>query len=367
MVRTFMTERKRIPLGEIVPDPLAIERVMRVNSLTPSECQERARAWSEVQPSSTMYHDDDFPEDEETLYARTVFSAASAVKRTVRVQGALHSTVMQAFGHALADWREKFPGITEREVVELTKSNALGDIDVKEAIMKARAIERADVAALRPRHSWHAGEAVKIYQPRLMSQVIPSGLLHTPEYQHQRTVSGCMAACYGMIFKAIAGDAMKAPSEVAMHDLKQHEGLAFDEDVMFQSLSTALFRQKTGHIVTSRVIRGADFADIARRATQLRQRVAGATVFATAGIRNFDQSAGESLHGVLLLEATEETVTFHNPYARKHHRGFHCTTMPSDGCGAFDTLDKAEFIERWAASMHDARLVIARPEPTSIA
>ena len=230
--------------------------------------------------------------------------------------------------------------------------------------MTAHDITNEDLARLRPRRMQYAMENLETYRSTLEAQQIPSGLLDTPPYEPQYTVAGCMPACYNMIFNAIAQNSLRAPNQVALTSLTKYGGCRFDEDVLLQSLSTAHFRQKTGKLVTSKVLIGADFDDIARRAALVKQKRRDASVYATVGIKNFDSDYGEGLHGVVLLGVTEDTVSFHNPYPRKHHRGSSCSMLSTDGCGAFDTLDKAEFIERWAVGMHEARLVIARSDPS---
>jgi len=235
---------------------------------------------------------------------------------------------------------------------------------VREAILEVHGIRGTDHDHLSPQHAFYAAEALETYQAQLTTQQVAPGLLDTPPYEPQRTALGCMAACYSMVFKAIAGYTLKVPNQVAMTRLSECGGATFDDDIMFQSLSTSLFREATGRLVTSRVLIGADFDDITRRTDKVKQQIPGAAVYATVGLKNFDPEMGNSLHGVVLLDVGKDVVTFHNPSPRQHRRDSGCTIGATDGCGAFDKIDKVEFIERWSASLHDTRLIISRPAPT---
>jgi hypothetical protein len=353
-------ERKRIPLREIVPDQRMIDRLMHGAQIDNGIRQPRHDDDSpQILPEQELV---DFGNDPEIVYARTIFASASEVKRAARVRGALYPVVTGALEDAVADWQEKFPNITHQEVIEIIKFSSFSKAEARAAILETHGVRGTDYSRLALRHVFHAAKALKTYQAQLMVQQIPSGLLDAPSYEPQRTVLGCMPGCYSMIFKAIAGDSFKAPSQFAMTSLSEHGGTMFDEDVLFQSLSTALFRKTTGHLVTSRVLIGADFDDITRRANQVKQRIPDAKVYATVGLKNFAAGLENGLHGVVLLNIGEDMVTFHNPFPRQHHRNSDCTKSNADNCGAFDSIDKAEFIERWSASLHDTRLIISRPE-----
>jgi hypothetical protein len=300
--------------------------------------------------------------DEEIVYAREFFAGAAALKNIPRVPGALYAQVMDTFDSTVTDWQQKFPDITPQEVALLTKEADFTGRDVRQRITAKHGITRKQLATLRPLHSSNAAQSTQQYRHELQRQQLPVGLLDAPDHEPQRTAMSCMTSCYRMIFKALAADSLKAPDAAAMTSLSEYGGYTFDEEILFKSLSMPLFRQKTGYTVTNRVIIGADFADIAKRATLVKQRIANAAVYATIGLRGFDDEA-PGLHGVVLLDVDEDIVRFHNPRAREHPRSPNCTNHNSDGCGAFDTLDKTEFTERWAASMHEARLIIAQPDP----
>lgn len=364
-----MTDRELTPLTEIVPDPHVIDRNM--HDASPYDCNPAIDAlvtgcpYDET-PSSTMYHEGYIEEDEAVAYARTIFGPASAVKPAPRVQGALYTVVTKALDAAIADWQKRFPDITHREVVEITKFSPFTTTESRQSIIKAHGIRGTDHDQLKDQQRVHAAAARKTYQARLMGQHIVPGLLDIPPYEPQRTAIGCMTGCYSMIFKAIAEDCVETPNQIAMTSLHEYGGYQFDEDIMFQSLSTPLFREKTGQLVISRVLIGADFEDIAKRARHVKQRISGASVYATVGLRNFDPDLESGLHGVVLLGVTSDIVVFHNPYPRAHQRSATCTKDNLDNCGAFDLVPKSEFIDRWSASLHDARLVIARPAPPSV-
>ena len=354
-----MVDHIRTPLGEIVPDAAKIDRVMRGGYQgdfcrpEPDEATDKDAAYASVAEMEEA--------DEDIVYARMIFSGVADLQDAPRVQGRLYPTVMGAFDDAVAVWRQKFPNITHQEVAALTKSTDFKD-DTAWRIVTAHSITAEDHRALRPQYLLNVDRSMQTYHADLASQQLPVGLLDNPDYLPQLTARGCMVSCYRMIFKAIAGNRLEAPCEQAMTSLSEHGGFTFNEEALFKSLATTLFRQKTGYLVTNRVIRGADFTDIATRATVLRKRIPDVKIYATVGLKNFEPDI-PMLHGSVLLDADEDTVRFHNPLARKHRRSPGCNFPNSDNCGADDALDKTEFIERWAAGMHEARLIVARPDP----
>lgn len=357
-----MTDHERIPLDKIAPSPRALDRILYGDY----SVEERARQWAHNNPPTAPYEPDGYwegEEDKETTYARTFLKAAESVDKTICVRGSLYPFTVAAFDATVKDWQQEYPGITATEVRELTKITDFADITIREVAIKRHRLQETTLAGLRPQHARRAAEIFRTYQTDLMEQTISQDLLDTPPYRPQASVMGCMQSCYAMVFEGIAGDTLKAPDQISLKELFKCSSGRPDEDLLFRSLSSELFRQKTGQIVTSRVIIGANFADIAQRAERVKQRIAGAAVFATVGIKNFDADLPTGLHGVMLLEVSDKTVTFHNPHARQHNRGRTCTARSNDDCGAYETLDKAEFAERWSASMHDTRLVIAHPDP----
>lgn len=356
-------DRRRIPLGEIVPDPVAIDRVM--------DGGYQGSVWPPAAHNSGVDQDAAYASFEEMeandpdiIHARKIFEGAATLEKIPRVPGRLLETVMGAFDDTVADWQQQYPDITPQEVALLTKPIDFTDYGDRQRIVVRHKIDEEQLKVLRPRHLFNAVQNARSYSPALEAQQLPPGLLDIPDYVPQLTTLGCMTSCYRMIFKALAGDKLEAPCEYAMTSLSEYGGFTFDEEILFKSLANALFRQKTGYLVTNRVLIGADFDDIAKRAALVKDRLPGSKVYATVGLKNFDHTVLR-LHGALLLDADEDTVRFHNPWAREHQRSPNCINHNSDGCGAFDTLDKTEFIERWAASMHETRLVIARPDPAN--
>ena len=353
-----MSEREHIPLDQIQPDPIRLERVLRRARLThapSSECA-NSQQWYDAYERPERFRIES-QIDTQQLRAEEIFATSEQAPLIKTVRGSVYSYVASVLSRTEADWRAYYPAITRSEIAELSRSIGLLDLDVFEDIARRYGMTGDDHRMLRPRLQRHIEGLSPAYADAFEAG-IPAGLLSEPPYFTQTGALSCATACFRMIFAGIAGDTLPPPAEYAVQQYED-EHPAFNESTMFRSLASPYFKQKTGRTVLNRVLVGATFEDITTRARKISQSYPGADTYAMLGVKNFDDKSAANLHAVVLLDADDEKVTFHNPIKRS------VCGVESGGPwrvgGERETIDRQEFVGRWAWSLYTAQMVFALP------
>lgn len=352
-----MPQHERIPLSDLRMDPNTLERILRpASAQEPQQAAPASLHESYTQPPFKQEH-----VDEEKLWAKEVFRAAWQAPPIKAVRGSVYPFVRSVLLHTDADWQGSFPQITRPEIAELSRATASLDIQAYETITNRHDIVPEDWHRLRSRYARHIEGLSPAYADSF-ADGIPAGVLSEPPHYKQHTGTGCTISCFRMIFAGIAGDSMRLPAEYAI-SAYEYANADFDESVMFRALASPYFKQKTGRTVLNRVLVGATFDDITMRAKKVIQTYPGSDVYAMVGVKNFDAKEPNGLHAVVLLDADDEKVTFHNPLDRAI-----CGAPTGEHArmGAVrETLDRREFVSRWASGLYTAQMVFALPpEPT---
>lgn len=352
-----MTERERIPLDQLRPDPDRLARIMYRSGLQ-QNLADYSSEWQDAYERPRAYYDRP-NKDTEKLWVQEVFATAPQAPTIKAASGSVYPFVRSVLLHTDADWQGTFPHISRSEIAELSRHPARIDFSTMDKITQRHGITDQAYFALRSRYNKHITKLSPEYSPQF-DRGVPERLLSEPPYYKQISALSCTVSCFRMIFAGIAAGKMPTPAEYAidsyMHDRDQGADF-FDETLLFRSLASPFFREKTGRRVINRVLIGATFDDITVRAQKITQTYPGSDVYAMLGVKNFDHTSADGLHAVLLLDADDQKVTFHNP-----DRAICKSPVESGRMGGIrETLDREEFISRWAFGLYTAQLVFALP------
>jgi len=178
--------------------------------------------------------------------------------------------------------------------------------------------------------------------------VLPVGILDTPPYAKQHDSRACVNAVFRMILQAITNeDIREVDLDSAM--VRAYRSTMIGDEEYLKLLETSSLEEQYSHGRQIRSIQfmGMDFDSIAAIATKIKAKQADASVYVVANLKTENQDYDPNIqHRVVLLGASQGTVTFHDPHRK---RGI-----------AERKIKKSDFLRRWAAAQNTGCMVIVK-------